>query len=273
MKKKTYNLIGDILLVFIMIIVLFPLIWLFVSSFKSDADAIKWPPSFFPSQFVTTQYQYVIKAIPVLRMLANTVIFAGSVTAISLLVDSLAAYAFSRMRFHGKELIFSIVLLTMMVPFQVIMIPLYLEEYKLGLLNTIIGLVLPRASSAYGIFMLTSFFGGIPNSLSEAARIDGMKERGIYWKIVLPLSKPALVTLGIFHFMNNWNDLLYPMMLTSSADQRTLSAGLAALVGSHAIKFGPTLAATVISIAPLLLLFFFGQRFFIEGIAASGMKE
>lgn len=124
-----------------------------------------------------------------------------------------------------------------------------------------------------GIYMLTSFFGNIPKSLDEAARIDGMKEFQIYSRIIAPLAKPAFVTLGIFHFMNNWNDLLYPMMLTSSVEMRTLSAGLAVLVGSNSIKFGPTLAATVISIAPLLILFLFGQRFFMEGIATSGMKE
>ena len=206
-------------------------------------------------------------------MLKNTVIFAGCVTVISLFFDSLAAYAFSRMQFRGRKIIFSIILLTMMIPFQVIMIPLYLEEFNLKILNTYLGLILPRTASAYGIYMLTSFFSGVPKSLDEAARIDGMKEFQIYSRIIAPLAKPAFVTLGIYHFMNNWNDLLYPMMLTSSVDMRTLSAGLAILVGSNSIKFGPTLAATVISVAPLLILFLFGQRFFMEGIATSGMKE
>ena len=273
MKRKIYSIVRLILLVMIMLLVLFPLIWLMVSSFKTDADAIKWPPILFPSEWTVSQYKYVINAIPVLRMLANTVIFAGCVTVISLVVDSMAAYAFSRMHFRGKNTIFSIILLTMMVPFQVVMIPLYLEEFKIGILNTLIGLVLPRAASAYGIFMLTSFFSGIPKSLDEAARIDGMNEVGIFAKIILPLSKPALISLGIYHFMNNWNDLLYPMMLSNSVEMRTLSAGLATLVGSHAIKYGPTLAATVISIAPLLILFLFGQKFFTEGISTSGMKE
>lgn len=170
-------------------------------------------------------------------------------------------------------MIFGIILLTMMIPFQVILIPLYLEEFNLKILNTYLGLILPRTASAYGIYMLTSFFSGVPKSLDEAARIDGMKEFQIYSRIIAPLAKPAFVTLGIYHFMNNWNDLLYPMMLTSSVDMRTLSAGLAILVGSNSIKFGPTLAATVISVAPLLVLFLFGQKFFMEGIATSGMKE
>lgn len=272
-KIKLFDVVGYVILIAVMLLIILPLMWLFVSSFKSDADVIKWPPKFFPGEWLLVQYQYVVKTIPVIKMLGNTILFAGGVTVISLFFDSMAAYAFARMRFKGKNILFSIILLTMMIPFQVVMIPLYLEEFTLGILNTYAGLILPRAASAYGIYMLTSFFSGIPKSLDEAARIDGMKEMQIYAKIIVPLAKPALVTLGIYHFMNNWNDLLYPMMLTSSADMRTLSAGLAILVGTNSIKFGPTLAATVISIAPLLILFLFGQKFFMEGIATSGLKE
>ncbi len=270
--RKTIS-IGNIVLLLVALLVLLPVIWLFVSSFKTDADVISWPPSFLPKQWVVTQYQYVVGVIPVINMLKNTVIFAGTVTLVSLVVDSLAAYAFARMHFKGKNVIFSIILMTMMVPFQVIMIPLYMEEYVTGILNTYAGLILPRIASAYGIYLLSSFFMGIPKSLEEAARIDGMTDIKIYAQIIVPLSKPAFVSLGIFHFMNNWNDLLYPMMLTSSVEMRTLSAGLAILVGNHSIKYGPTLAATVISVAPLLVLFIAGQRFFMEGIATTGVKE
>ena len=170
-------------------------------------------------------------------------------------------------------MIFSIILLTMMVPFQVIMTPLYIEVYKLNLLDTYLGLILPRATSAYGIYMMASFFQGLPKSIEESGRIDGMGEFRIFWSLMLPLCKPAVASLAIFHFMNNWNDLLYPLMLTSSASMRTLSAGLAVLVGNKVIKYGPTLAATLISILPLLILYIFFQRYFVEGIAAGGEKE
>ena len=206
-------------------------------------------------------------------MTKNTIIFAGGVTIISLFFDSMAGYAFARMNFKGKKILFSIILLTMMVPFQIIMTPLYIEVYKLNLLNTYAGLILPRATSAFGIYMMSSFFAGLPKSLEESGRIDGMGEFRIYFSLMLPLCKPAIVSLGIFHFMNNWNDLLYPLMLTSSADKRTLSAGLAVLVGNKVIKYGPTLAATMISLAPLLVLYLFCQRYFVEGIAATGIKE
>ncbi len=265
--------IGNVVLILVALLVLLPIIWLFVSSFKTDADVISWPPAFLPKKWVLTQYQYVISVIPVMNMLKNTVIFAGCVTGISLVIDSLAAYAFARMNFKGKNVIFGIILMTMMVPFQVIMIPLYMEEYLGGILNTYAGLILPRIASAYGIYLLSSFFMGIPKSLEEAARIDGMTDIQIYAEIIVPLSKPAFVSLGIYHFMNNWNDLLYPMMLTSSVEMRTLSAGLAILVGNHSIKYGPTLAATVISVTPLLILFLAGQKFFMEGIATTGVKE
>lgn len=272
-KNSLPKCLGYILLFVMAAIVLLPIIWLYVSSFKSDADVISWPPSFWPQEWVFDQYKYVADAIPVLNMLKNTIIFAGSVTIISLFIDSLAAYAFARMHFKGKKILFNIILLTMMVPFQIIMIPLYIEEYKLGILDTYAGLILPRIASAYGIYLLSSFFMGIPKSLEEAARIDGMNDFQIYLKIIVPLSKPAFISLGIFHFMNNWNDLLYPMMLTSNVNMRTLSAGLAVLVGSNSIKYGPTLAATAISITPLLALFLFGQRFFMEGITTTGVKE
>ena len=196
-KSAVFDVVGYIVLFLIVLIVVLPLFWLIVSSFKSDADVIKWPPHFFPSEWVATQYRYVMKAIPVLDMLKNTVIFAGCVTVISLFFDSLAAYAFSRMQFRGRKVIFGIILLTMMIPFQVIMIPLYLEEFNLKILNTYLGLILPRTASAYGIYMLTSFFSGVPKSLDEAARIDGASSFALFRKIKLPLLMPTVLMASI----------------------------------------------------------------------------
>ncbi len=272
-KIKLFTVMGYVVTSFIAFTVLIPILWLLVSSFKTDVGVIKFPPRFFPEEWTLHQYLYVGDSIPIFEMTKNTVIFAGGVTIVSLLFDSMAGYAFARMRFRGSKLLFSIILLTMMVPFQIIMTPLYIEVYKFNLLDTYLGLILPRATSAFGIYMMSSFFSGLPKSLEESGRIDGMSELRIYWSIMLPLCKPALVSLGIFHFMNNWNDLLYPLMLTSSQNKRTLSAGLAVLVGNKVIKYGPTLAATMISLAPLLILYIFCQKYFIEGIAASGIKE
>lgn len=273
-KKITLSAaVGYIFTFMIAVTILIPILWLLVSSFKTDVGVIKFPPRFFPEEWTLHQYLYVGDSIPIFEMTKNTVIFAGGVTVISLLFDSMAGYAFARMRFKGSKVLFSIILLTMMVPFQIIMTPLYIEVYKFHLLDSYLGLILPRATSAFGIYMMSSFFEGLPKSLEESGRIDGMSEFRIFRSIMMPLCKPALVSLGIFHFMNNWNDLLYPLMLTSSQNKRTLSAGLAVLVGNKVIKYGPTLAATMISLTPLLVLYIFCQKYFIEGVATSGVKE
>jgi multiple sugar transport system permease protein len=259
--------------VLVVLAVLAPLVWLFVSSFKSDREVIAYPPTLLPDDWTLDQFRAVNHSLPIAKMFRNSLIFAGGVTAISLLLDSMAGYAFARLDFKRKKLWFAVVLLTMMVPFQILMTPLYIEEHYLGLLDTFLGLILPRATSAYGIYMMRSFFVRLPVSLEESGRLDGLSEFGIFRRIMLPQCVPALVALGVFHFMNNWNDLLYPLMLTSSTEMRTFSAGLAMLVGNKVIKFGPTLAATLISILPVLILYLFGQRYFREGIASTGMKE
>ena len=272
-KRSLGNIVGVILTLFVALTVVIPILWLLVSSFKTDVGVIQYPPKFFPVEWTLNQFKYVTKSIPIFDMTKNTVIFAGAVTILSVFFDSMAGYAFASMNFKGSNIIFSIILLTMMVPFQIIMTPLYIEVYKLNLLDTYLGLILPRATSAFGIYMMRSFFAGLPKSIEESGRIDGMGEFRIYWSLMLPLCKPAIASLGIFHFMNNWNDLLYPLMMTSSANKRTLSAGLAVLVGNKVIKYGPTLAATLISLAPLLILYIFCQKYFVEGIATAGMKE
>lgn len=267
---QTVRIVATLL---VAITVVIPILWLVVSAFKTDSGVISYPPRFFPEEWTLDQFKYVTDSIPIFRMLGNTLIFAGSTTIVSILFDSMAGYAFARMNFKGKKVIFSIILLTMMIPFQIIMTPLYIEEYKMNLLDNFLGLILPRATSAYGIYMMTSFFQGLPKSIEESGRMDGMGEFRIYWSLMLPLCKPAVLSLAIFHFMNNWNDLLYPLMLTSSADMRTLSAGLAVLVGNKVIKYGPTLAATLIAVLPLLVLYIFLQKYFVEGIAVGGEKE
>lgn len=262
-----------VIMVVILISVLFPFLWLFLSSLKVDREIIQYPPSLFPTRYTVLQYIKVWDSIPLLRLLMNTVIFAGGATLFCVFFDSMAGYAFARFNFKGKNILFIIVLATMMVPYQVIMIPLFMEIFKMGLLNTSLGLILPRATSAFGIFLMRSFFVSLPKELEESARIDGLNEYRIYLSIMLPLCAPALITLVIFHFMNNWNDLLYPLMLTSSTEMRTLSAGLAMFVGDRVIEYGPTLAAATISILPLLTAYVFAQKYFVQGVATTGLKN
>lgn len=271
-KNKFRKTIGFILLVLLLIIVIYPFLWLIVTSFKVDQDIVKYPPTFFGEEFTVSNYVKVWKSIPLLDFFKNTVVFSGSVTIISVLFDALAGYAFARFRFKGKNFLFTFILITMMIPFQVLMIPLYIEEYKMGILNTYAGLIVPRMADAFGIFLMRSSFLSLPKELEDAARVDGYNEFQIFFRIMLPLNKPALITLAIINLMGNWNDLLYPLMLTSTTKMRTLSSGLAMFVGQRTLEYGPTLSAAVISMLPLIILFIFAQKYFVQGIATTGLK-
>lgn len=253
-------------------IVLHPFLWLFISTFKVEQELLKYPPTFFAEHYTLSQYMNVWDRIPLLDFFKNTVIFAVTVAVVSVFLDSMAGYAFARIRFRGNKLLFTLILITLMIPFQVLMIPLFVEVYKLGILNTYWGLILPRVSSAFGIFLMRSFFVSLPKDLEESGRVDGLNEFRIYWNIMMPLCKPAMVTLGIFHLMNNWNDLLYPLMMTSSTEMRTLSAGIAMFVGQRSIEYGATLAAATLALLPLLFVYAFAQKYFVQGVATSGLK-
>ena len=263
-----------LLIALLLVMVVFPILWLFVGSVKPEKEILAYPPTFFASRTIFTSFKRIFTTIPMGIYLKNTVIFTLGATSISLLFDSLAGYAFARFRFKGKNAIFLFVVMTMMIPFQVMMIPLFMESYLLGLLNTYPGLILPKMTTAFGIFMMRAFFSQLPRDLEEAARIDGLGELGIFFRIMIPLVVPGLMTLGIFHFMNNWNDLLYPLMMTSSTRMRTLSAGLALFVGERAtLYYGPQMAGAVISIAPLLILYMIFQKYFVASVASTGLKE
>lgn len=271
---KVLLVVKVVLMALLIFTVLFPLLWLLVNSFKVEKEIIGFPPSFFGTTYTLKSFERIFRTIPMTNYIKNTVIFAVGTTFLAVLFDSMAGYAFARLKFKGKNVIFIFVLLTMMVPFQVMMIPLFLESNALGLLDTYAGLILPKATSAFGIFMMRSYFAALPKDLEEAARVDGMNEAGIFAKIMLPLIKPGVLTLTIFYLMQNWNDLLYPLMMTSSTKMRTLSAGLALFVGEHATTYyGPQLAGALLSVLPLLVVYIFFQKYFIASAATSGMKD
>jgi multiple sugar transport system permease protein len=191
---------------------------------------------------------------------------------VSLTLDSLTAYALARLQFPGRELIFWLIIATLMVPFQVLLVPVFLQVFDLHLLNTYAGLIIPRATNGFGIFLLRQFFMTIPRDFDEAARLDGAGEFYIFRKITLPLSLPALATLGIFHFTFNWNDFLWPLIITTNDNMRTLPAGLAVFSGQHETQYNLMMAGAVLTLLPLLIAFLFLQRYFIRGIALTGLK-
>lgn len=272
-KKKTNGLLSNILLVVVMILVLFPFAWLLISSFKFEKDIITYPPSILANRYTLDNYIKVWTTIPLFKYIVNTIIFAGGVVITSVFLDSLSGYAFARMNFKGKQFFFYFVLVTMMIPFQVFMIPLFLQMSKLNLIDSYVGLILPRMTSAFGIFLMRSFYVSLPKDLEESARIDGLGEFGIFLKIMMPLSKPAMLTLAIQTLMSNWNDLLYPLLLTTTSDKRTLPSGLALFSGQNISFYGPVMAGAVISMIPLLIVYIFAQKYFVQGVAMSGMKE
>ena len=267
---------GDIIIGFSMLvvlaIVLYPFLWLLLSSLKIEKDIIRYPPRLWPEVFTFEQYIRVWKKLPMFTMFKNTLLFSGAVTLSNCLLCSMGGYAFARLNFKGRNTLFILIIMTMMVPFQIVMIPLYILEHKIGILNTYWGLILPRLTWPFAIYLMRSFFISIPKNLEEAARIDGASEYRIFWRIMLPLCKPAFITVGIMTFMNNWNDLIYPLMLTNSAEMRTLSAGLAMFVGQRIIEYGATLSAAMISLIPLLIGYVFMQKYFVKGVTLTGIK-
>ena len=273
-KDMLIDYLKYILLAVFVVITVFPIAWLIIQSFKIEREIISYPPSFLGTTYTFRSFSRVFETIPMALYLRNTVVFSVGVTVISLLFDSMAGYTFARLRFKGRHFIFIIILITMMIPFQVLMIPLFLQCNFLGILNTFLGLIMPRMTSAFGIFMMRSYFSQLPKDLEEAARIDGLNEYSIFFRIMLPLVTPGVITLGIFHLMGNWNDLLYPLMMTSTVRMRTLSAGLALFVGERGtLYYGAQLAGAFVSMLPLLILYVFFQKYFVVSIANTGLKD
>ena len=275
MKSKKFSIrkaISWLLLIFVAFLIIFPFIWMVVTSFKTEADIRSFPPVLFSGNYSFDNYKNIWSRIPFLSYYKNTLIFAGGVTIVSLICDSMAGYAFARLHFKGRNLLFSMVLVTMMIPFQVIMVLLYSQLFHMKLLNTYLGLILPRATNAFGIFMMRQFFVTLPGGLEEAARIDGANAFQIYVRIMLPLCKPAMVTLTIFHAMYNWNDLLYPLILATKPEMKTLAAGLASFMGTHVVEYGIIMAGAVLSLLPIFIAYCLAQKAFVQGIAMTGMK-
>lgn len=249
-----------------------PLVWMVLTSFKPEADIVQFPPQLWPTDWTLRHYADVWERIPFARLYLNTIIFAGGVTIFSLLFDSMTAYALARLSFKGRDAIFIAVLVMLMMPFQVTLIPLYDLLNTLGWTNSHQGLIVPRATNAFGIFFLRQFFLGLPKDLEEAARVDGAGEFRIYRQIIMPLAKPAMLTLGLFHFMYNWNDLLWPLIVNQDQNQRTLPSGLAQFAGQHVTEYGLLMAASVMALVPVVAFFLLIQRQFVEGIATTGIK-
>lgn len=265
---STYSLLGAIALV-----MLIPLIWLVSTSFKSSSeDIFQFPPQLLPSQPTFENFVTVWQSNPFGRYLFNSVLVSVLTVALNLLFCSLAAYPLARLTFWGREVIFSAIVATILVPFQIVMIPLYVLAVQLGLRNTYLGVIFPAIASAFGIFLLRQAFQGVPKELEEAARMDGCSELGIWWHVMLPSIRPALVTLAIFVFIGSWSDFLWPLIVLDRPELYTLPLGVANLAGTFTLDWRLIAAGSVISIAPVLIFFVLMQHYIVPTEAGSGVK-
>ncbi len=256
------------------LVMFFPFYWGLITSFKPPSELTASPPIFWPHIFsAAANYSQVFKDIPMGRYYLNSLYVASVSTVAVLFTSSLGGYIFEKFRFRGKELFFMGIIATMMVPFPVRVIPLYLIFRQLGLLDTLAGLYVGALMSAYGIFLMRQFVKSVPNELLDAARIDGSSEFAIYVRIVVPLCRPALAALGIFHFVSEWDSFLWPLLVIDSMMNRTLPLGIATYrYGFGMLEWNLIMASAMLAMIPVLIVFLIGQKQFIEGITLTGLK-
>ncbi|MEK9510819.1 carbohydrate ABC transporter permease [Limnospira fusiformis PMC 851.14] len=260
-------------LIAIAIAMLFPLFWLVGTAFKSPTENIfQVPPQFIPREPTFGNFVRVWQTNPFGRYLFNSTLVAVLTVGLNLLFCSLAAYPLARLNFWGRDFLLSAIVSTIMIPFQIVMIPLYILAVQLGLRNTYLGIIFPSLASAFGIFLLRQAFMGVPKELEEAARIDGCSELGIWWHIMIPSVRPALMTLAIFVFIGSWSDFLWPLIVVDRPEYYTMPLGVANLAGTFSLDWRIVAAGSVISIAPVLLLFLIVQRYIVPTDTATGVK-
>jgi multiple sugar transport system permease protein len=243
------------------------------ASFMNSGEANSFPPPFVPRRPTTDQYVNLFTRLNLARYILNSGLLAIGVTVVSLLVNSMAGYAFAKYRFRGRDSIFRLLIASMIIPAQVTMLPLFLMLNGLGLVNTYLGVIIPGMASIFGIFLIRQFALSIPDSLIEAARMDGAGDFRVYWSVILPLCKPILITLAIFTFMGTWNDFLWPLIIMTDDSMYTLPVALANLAGEHVQDTELMMAGSVLTVMPVLIVFAVLQRYYISGIMAGGVKE
>ncbi|WP_159586706.1 carbohydrate ABC transporter permease [Chelativorans xinjiangense] len=250
----------------------FPFLYMLSLSLQSDADIFSGVPILIPETLQFSNYIDIWQKAPFARFTLNSIIIAGGITALHLIFDPLIGYVFAKMDFPGKRFMFVAVLSTLMIPFFIRMIPLYILTARMGWLNTYQGLIVPFAMSAYGIFLMRQFIRPIPDDLLDAARIDGCSELGIYWRIVLPQVRPALATLALLTFIFQWNEFLWPLVAVSTTEMRPITTGLTLFNQEFFTQWNMTAAGGVILFIPSLLLFLFTQRYFVRSVMLAGIK-
>ncbi len=272
-KAVLGKVIVYVILIFIALIMVIPFLWMLSASIKSDREVFQMNPFvWIPENPKWSNYTDIWTKIPFGTFVLNTVFLTLVVTCLQLLTSSFAAYSFAKLHFRNKNTLFLAYIATIAMPWQVYMVPQFIMMRRMGLNDKLLAIICLQAFSAFGVFMMKQFYEDIPNDLCEAARIDGMNEYRIYAKIMLPLSKPALSTLTIFTFVTTWNDYLGPLIYLKSQEKKTIQLGLKMFISQYSSDYGLIMAGSVLSLIPVLIMFLILQKYFVEGVASTGLK-
>jgi multiple sugar transport system permease protein len=271
--KIAKNILTHLVIYSLAIVVIAPFLWMILTSFKDMSEIYVYPPKWLPEKFNFDNYVNAFTAAPFGRYYFNSLVVAFAVTLGQLITCSMAAFAFARLRFKGRDILFYVFLGTMMIPYNVTMIPSFMVLYWLGWIDSYYALIVPGLASAFGTFLLRQFFITIPRELEEAAYIDGASRFQVLRRIILPLAKPALATLAIFTFMGVFNDFIWALIVINSEQMQTVQLGLAIFRDRYLTEWDLLMAGSVTAVLPILIVFFFAQKYFIKGITLSGLKE
>lgn len=272
MNNKVKNILGYVVLLSFSLIFVLPIIWIFISSLKTSNEIFSWPPTILPNEVTFSNYITAFSKGNFVTYFKNSIFVAVAATALTLLINSMAGYALAKFDFKGNKVIFFLFIATLMIPLQVIMVPIFIVLRNLGLYNSLWGIIIPPAATPTGVFLVRQYMTTIPDEVLESARIDGASEWRIFSMIILPLSKPVLTALTIFSFMWRWNDFLWPFVVLSTESKYTIQVAIANFVGQFSVDWNSLLAMNIVAMIPVLLVFLFFQRYFVKGIAMSGMK-
>jgi multiple sugar transport system permease protein len=276
-EKRTVTITGASLLRYfaltVLAVVTFAPIWFMATtSLKTAAEVFEFPPSLFPDVPQWSNYAALFRNLAIPRYMYNTFVVSAAAVMFNLAFDSMAAFAFARLRFPGKDVVFVALIASMIIPFQITMIPTFLIVKSFGWIDSYAGLIAPTAGGAFGIILLRQFMISFPSGLEDSARIDGAGLFRVYWNIVLPLTKPALATLAVLTFMFTWDDFLWPLIITNSDTMRTIQLGLQMLRGEYTLNWEILMAGSTVALIPVFVLFGFSQHFFVEGVTMSGIR-
>jgi multiple sugar transport system permease protein len=273
MRRPAATILLHAVLILGAVVALAPLVWMVSASVMPTGEANSFPPRFLPTRPTLLHYRELFTRLNLGRAFASSLIVAFSTTIVSLLFNSMAGYAFAKLHFPGRDRIFGTLLTAMVVPAPIAMLPLFLLLRSLGLVNSYAGVVLPAAATILGVFLIRQFARGIPDDFIDAARLEGAGELAIYWRVVLPMLRPVLTTLGVVTFLATWNDFIWPLIVLTDERRYTLPVALASLVGEHVQDTELMMAGSVLTVLPVLVLFLGLQKQYIEGITLGGLKE